>query len=62
MTTEVMSKKQVMEALDVSSSTLQRWEDAGQFPKRFHLGNGKWKKAYWKKEEFEQWLDRQTYF
>lgn len=53
----VLSKKQVLELLSISPATLDRWEaNCPGFPKRFHLGNGQWKKAYWREAEIREWL------
>ena len=53
------SKKQVLEFVPISPATLQRWENAGIFPKRFHIGgNGAWKKAFWRKDEVMDWIER----
>ena len=54
----LLSKKQVLKMIPVSTATLQRWEHAGVFPKRFHIGgNGAWKKAFWKEDEVLQWIE-----
>lgn len=57
----LLSKKQVLELVPVSPATLQRWEHAGLFPKRFHIGgNGAWKKAFWQRHEVTNWIKRHT--
>ena len=44
--------------IPVSTATLQRWEHANVFPKRFHIGgNGAWQKAFWKEDEVLQWIE-----
>jgi len=54
----LLSKKQVLKMIPVSTATLQRWEHANVFPKRFHIGgNGAWKKAFWKEDEVLQWIE-----
>ncbi|MEO1700935.1 MAG: transcriptional regulator [Pseudomonadota bacterium] len=55
----LLSKKQVLKLVPVSPATLQRWEDQGIFPKRFHIGgNGAWKKAFWREEAVLDWIER----
>ena len=59
----LLSKKKVCDILSVSSTTLARWEaDPNlRFPARFSIGgNGVWKKAFWREDEVEQWIDEQT--
>ena len=54
----ILSKKQVLKMIPVSSATLQRWENAGLFPKRFHAGGkGAWQKAFWRESEVLQWIE-----
>ena len=54
----VLSKKQVLKMIPISAATLQRWEHAKVFPKRFHAGgNGAWQKAFWKEDEVLQWIE-----
>jgi len=54
----LLSKKQVLKLIPVSPATLRRWEEAGLFPKRFHIGgNGAWQKAFWREEEVLNWIE-----
>ena len=57
----LLSKKQVLAMIPISAATLQRWEDAGIFPKRFHIGgNGAWQKAFWREDAVIEWIDNNT--
>ena len=54
----LLSKKQVLKLVPVSPATLQRWENAGIFPKRCHIGgNGTWKKAFWREAAVTDWIE-----
>jgi predicted DNA-binding transcriptional regulator AlpA len=56
--TKLLSKRQVLERVPVSSATLARWEKQGLFPRRFHIGgNGVWKKAFWREDEVADWIE-----
>ena len=55
----LLSKKQVLKLVPVSPATLQRWEHAGFFPKRFHIGgDGTWQKAFWREDAVMDWIER----
>lgn len=59
----LLSKKKVCEKLSVSHATIARWEadPVLQFPKRFHIGGeGSWRKAFWREDEVDEWIERQT--
>ena len=57
----LLSIKQVQELVPVSRATLQRWENDGIFPKRFHIGgNGAWQKAFYEKDVILAWIDEQA--
>ncbi len=49
----LLSKKQVREKVLYSPQHIQRLEDAGKFPKRVRLGQGR---VGWVEEEVEDWL------
>lgn len=54
----LLSKRQVLDLVPVSHTTLKRWEDQGRFPARKHFGGkGKWSKAFWKEAEVQQWIE-----
>jgi len=60
---KLLSKKEVCAKLSVSPATIARWEaDAVlRFPKRFHIGgNGVWKKAFWREDEVDEWIEKQA--
>ncbi len=49
----LLSKKQVREMVLYSPQHIQRLEDAGKFPKRVRLGQGR---VGWVEEEVLEWL------
>ena len=49
------SKKQVLEMVPLSWSTIDRLEKAGEFPKRFYITD---RRCVWNGDEVEQWLDQ----
>ena len=49
------SKKQVLEMVPLSWSTIDRLEQAGEFPKRFYITD---RRCVWNGDEVEQWLDQ----
>lgn len=54
----LLSKKQVLVLVPVSAATIRRWEEAGLFPKRFHIGgNGTWKKAFWREDDVMAFIE-----
>ena len=57
----LLSKKQVLKLVPVSPATLQRLENAGILPKRFHIGgNGTWQKAFYREDAVMDWIERNT--
>jgi len=49
----LLSKKQVREKVLYSPAHIQRLEDAGKFPKRVRLGQGR---VGWVETEIDDWL------
>jgi prophage regulatory protein len=50
----VIRKKELCEILNISSSTIWRWEKAGNFPKRLCLGQ---RIVGWLWSDIEAWLE-----
>ena len=60
---KLLSKKEVCAKLSVSPATIARWEadTVLRFPKRFHIGgNGVWKKAFWREDDVDEWIEKQA--
>ena len=53
----MLKKKEVCTLLSIAPATLQRWEDAGKFPKRIPVGN--FRVGYWEAEVMA-WLESQA--
>jgi len=53
----MLKKKDVCKLLSISPATLDRWENAGLFPKRIAIGN--FRVGWWETEVME-WLERQA--
>lgn len=49
-----LGKKQLLEVVPLSMSTIDRLESAGEFPKRWYITD---KRCVWTKEEVEIWLE-----
>jgi predicted DNA-binding transcriptional regulator AlpA len=59
----LLSKKKVCELLSIAPATLARWEadEKIRFPKRHKIGgDGAWRKAFWRQDEVEKWIEEQT--
>lgn len=50
---QMLRKKEILKILGTSSSTLDRWINAGQFPPKVRLGPNI---IGWPKAEIEKWL------
>lgn len=55
--TRMLKKKEVCRLLSISPATLDRWEAAGNFPKRVRLGNYR---VAWVEAEVLAWLELQA--
>lgn len=53
----MLKKKEVCKLLSISPATLDRWESAGNFPKRVRLGNFR---VAWSEKEVMEWLHHQA--
>lgn len=53
----ILRLPQVLARIGVHTSTLNRWEAAGHFPKRIHLGKNS---VGWLEEELNDWLEIQA--
>ncbi len=49
-----LSFDDVKEKIGMSRTSIDRWEQAGIFPKRVHLGV---KKIAWHKDEIDKWIN-----
>lgn len=49
-----LGKKQLLAVVPLSWSTIDRLEQAGDFPKRWYITD---RRCAWTKEEVEQWLE-----
>lgn len=58
--TKLLSKKEACHKLSISHATLARWEADPNlgFPKRTAIGNGTWKKVFYREDAIEEWIDR----
>jgi len=50
-----LSKKQVLEMVPLSWSTIDRLEQAGEFPPRFYITD---RRCAWNGDQIEEWLDK----
>ncbi|MCC9296987.1 AlpA family phage regulatory protein [Escherichia coli] len=50
-----LGKKELLAVVPLSWSTIDRLEQAGQFPKRWYITD---KRCAWNQEEVEHWLDQ----
>ena len=55
---KLLSRKQVLELVPVSRTTLSRWMAQRKFPKPTYIGDGNkaWQKAFWIEDEVERWI------
>jgi len=54
---DLMSPKQVIERLDIPSSTLYRWVSDGHFPRPIKIGP---RKTAFRTQDIELWLKQQS--
>ena len=54
----LLSRKQVLDKIAVSRTTLDRWLKAETFPEQTYIGDGNrsWQKAFWDEEEVDDWI------
>lgn len=50
-----LGKKELLAVVPLSWSTIDRLEQAGEFPKRWYITD---RRCAWTKEEVESWLDK----
>lgn len=49
----LLTERELIDRLSISRSTLYRWQTAGSFPKRLHIGPGR---VAWRACEVEAWI------
>jgi prophage regulatory protein len=54
---ELLRRKQILELLGVSHSTLYSWMDAGKFPRPIRIGENS---IAWLRTEIEAWLEQRA--